>query len=146
MGYNAGEDIEKLEYDFTDFNGPVGCTPEPSQTMVIDWQNAMNQQAIDAQLDGIDLKTASPTEVARAVLAKDRHAMSVDALDAFARLCGAVEVPNPSKAKGAAPTVWKGGAPSRDEIVALPFRAQRGWFGWLTGMMTNPEQRPAATS
>lgn len=41
---------------------------------------------------------------------------------------------------------WEGGTPTRLQLADLPFRPARLFYGWLTGMVINPEPSPAATT
>jgi hypothetical protein len=138
------DEVPDLEFDLSP-HGPAGVVPEPTSPQVDRWT-----------LDMADIVAESAVEIPenaslldRAIAAKEAAARNPKlnelALDAYARLCGAREVTNPSKAKGAPAKVWKGGCPTRDELAALPARPRDAFMGWLAGHLS-PERSPAATT
>lgn len=140
------DDLPDLAFDLSKCGGPVGVVPEPSAAVMEAWSAEINVIAIEGRLT-LPPK-ATREEVAEAVAEQLRTVpeLNARALAAYARLCGAKEVPNPSRAKTAPKTVWQGGCPTYDELEKLPHRARNAFFGWIAGQMQNPEPMPAATS
>lgn len=171
MGFDAADVVEALDYDLSKAGGPKGTVPEPTDGAVRRWSKAMQRQAIEAQPD-VDWDKATPAQIAQAVMSLDTDKLADEGLDAYAELCGATR---PSRKRPARPAPlaegaddaaradhearmveweadliawhgeWSGGSPTREQMAALPYRIQRAFFGWLTGEISGPEGRPAAT-
>ncbi len=129
MGFNAGEVLEPLDYDFSAFGGPVGVIPEPSSGAVKDYFRAMKNLAkearkfkdIEAKLGNID--DVSDEELAERMATIDEAEEGADELqraqkEALAALCS--------------------NTPSFDELDRLPFRIFTAFNKWLVGEI-NPK-------
>lgn len=140
-GFVLADAVEPLDFDLTP-HGPRGTVPEPSQQVIDDWNVEMARIGAENR---ITLQPNSTSvEIAAAIVERAEHAKGLNerALAAYARLCGGKDRTVTRNKKQV--TVWEGGSPTYDELVALPWRAQAAFFGWLTGEM-NPETGPAAT-
>lgn len=136
--------MQALDYNLGDYGG-TGTVPEPSQDTIDAWSAEMAVITAEAQITVPP--NATPTEIAEFVVNKSKTNAGLNrrAVDAYARLCGAQEAPNPSRAKSTPKTVWKGGSPTHQELTAMPWRVRAVFFAWLSGEL-NPERAPAATS
>lgn len=124
-GFVASERISALKYDFRSIEAAdddaqelldqaKGVTPEPSTRQV------RHMQARQREILGLSQDT-SVEEANRVLAGLDEDAWNEvddDVLDMVA------EVTN--------------GRPSREEIAALPFRYQQGYYGWLLGELNSP--------
>ncbi len=142
--FDAGAVVEALDYDLSAVGGPRGTVPEPTDKQVRDWTRAMQQQALDAQLD-LDVEKASVREIAEVIMSRDAEALAAHALEAFAALCGGRKVVHRGADGEPQQVEWVGGSPTYAQLAALPFRVQRAFFGWLTGELTRPEAPAGGT-
>jgi hypothetical protein len=135
-GFDAGAVVEPLDYDFTTIKAisddvravlqnAKGTIREPSDAAV---QRLIRSQLAAAREIGITPETVDPTdqkamvELARAVAKQPEEKisqMSGRMVGAAAELCD--------------------GAPTLEEIQALPQRIQNAFIAWLIGTLTNPE-------
>lgn len=134
-GFDAGQQVERLNYDFSTLTDPdgkpysdaKGIIPEPSSGEVQDLLEKLIAAGKDAGLDAEDL-TGTPQQVALALAGADREQLDrmkdalLDAIGEFTK-----------------------GHPTRDEIAALPHRLQDAFIGWLLGEFTDPFDSPTGT-
>lgn len=132
MGFNAGEVLEPLDYDFSAFGGPVGTVPEPSTGDVRGYFKAMKDMAkearkykdIEAKLGDVDDLTDE--ELADRMATLDEAEEGVNELqrlqkEALAGLCS--------------------NQPSFDELDRLPHRVFQAFNTWLVGEIAPKKDR-----
>lgn len=141
----AGTAVERLEYDFTDFDGGKGFIPEPTRGAVKSYFKGLKALMREtADLRGAaegDSDEMSDEEVA-ALMAKadeaeerseEYHTRSIGLL---AELCGAereeVDITVGEQEEPVDNIVkYVGGSPTYDELQALPFRVFQAFNQWL---------------
>jgi hypothetical protein len=142
-GFDAGAEVDPLDYDFTTIKalpGAVreilkdakGTIPEPSNEQV---NKFLRKQRSKLESHGVKIEDFDPadqiksmTAVAKALATaspEDIDKMASGMVDAVAELCG--------------------GTPTREQIDALPQRIQTAFFGWLMGKLTSPESAAGGT-
>lgn len=132
-GFNAGEVVDALDYDFTAVGGPKGTIPEPDDTRIEKFRKA---------LGGIVAETLKARESAQASVAEtgeltaDTLLSALESADLTAQLGRAVD----------AVADLCQGSPTRDQIEALPWRHKQAFFAWLVGQLLDPTPRTPATS
>ena len=130
MGFNASEQVEPLEYDFTYFgtaNPPIsvlanakGEIPEPSDQAVTTMQRKLTAATKRFLPDNIDPNNQVAMNQAMAQIPEDAFSRAEqEILDAIAELCN--------------------GSPTREQLAALPYRHKRKFIAWLQRQLMNPE-------
>ena len=128
MGFNAGQAVSALDYDFTDFvEGAKGTIPEPTQDELDAFMDALGEIADVEVPDG---EKADAAEIASAV----SEALSDEGLlkQFWPKVLDALE------------PICKG-TPSREQVEALPARIRLAFFDWFTSELTDPTKPNAAT-
>jgi hypothetical protein len=125
MGFNAGDEVEPLDYDFTFFKDKIpelavakGTIPEPSDTAV----QRMQRKLVEATKKFVPSGApgAPTTAAAMADLPEDAFEQAETViLDAIAELCA--------------------GSPTREQLAVLPYRHKRKFIAWLQRQLMNPE-------
>jgi len=142
-GFDAGAEVDPLDYDFTTIKAipndvreilqdAKGTIPEPSNDQV---NKFLRSQRAKLEEAGVNVKDFDPTDQQKSMLViaqamVDASPETVDKIaagmvDAVAELCG--------------------GRPTREQIDALPVRIRTAFFGWLMGQLTNPESAAGGT-
>lgn len=117
-GFIAGEAVDPLDWDFTQYAGKTakGTIPEPSQKAVGEFI-AVYSKAFPVSQD--DQGVAKFDWAALAALTEEElDAQGDELIEAIVTLCG--------------------GKPTRKQIDALPFRVKAKFIGWLAGKFINP--------
>jgi len=147
MGFKASEAVSPLEYDFHPHVDAKGVTPEPSTDQIVQLQvaqkAALEKLGIDTdEVDNDDQGNMQSLMDMMAGLSEEQlYEIQDEQADAVAEVCGAER--GETDADGG--VYWSGGNPSRDEIIALPFRIRQAYFGWLMGQLFDPESAAAGT-
>lgn len=137
MGFNAGEILEPLDYDFSKYDGPVGTVPEPSSGAVKGYFRAMKNLAKEARKfkdiekalgDEEEIDSLPDEELAERMSMLDEAEEGVDMLqkqqkEALAALCS--------------------NQPSFDELDRLPHRVFQAFNKWLIGEINPKKDSPA---
>lgn len=127
--FNASE-AEPLDYDFNPYIDAKGTVPEPTDDQVAAFYDGLSRQfelALgDDRTDGVDF--TEPMSVA-ALLSSLREEDNRKLYEALLELHVAV----------------CSGAPSREQLEALPFRLRRMFYGAVQGWL-RPESWQPATS
>lgn len=112
---NAFVADDEMTFDFSKFGGPTGVIPEPSTRQIETFMEVLRQTMPTTRDDQGHEVLDVP---AIAEIAKDSDLEAV-LYSAVADVCS--------------------GHPSVQEIMALPFRPQRRFIGWLLGTLLDPE-------
>lgn len=124
MSFDAGEQVEPLDYDFTAYvEGELGRIEEPTSVQVELFQHNVVQIL---QGSGIDKYTASGDEE------HGTNDFSFDQLDDIMQKSSDVN----QKVLGAVADLT---GIAQGSIDALPFRVQRAFSGWIMGKFFRPE-------
>ena len=113
MGFDAGQAVEPLDYNFTRYGGGQGTTPEPDE-------GAIDKMFIRLREKVAELKDVDPDELG------DESAL----LDQLADFPEDVVSRQLVVLRDIVHEVAQG-IPSRDDIAKLPFRPQMAYFGWF---------------
>jgi len=154
MGFNAGQSVAPLDWDFTDYNAGKGTSPEPtSQQINYYFRQSRNlvEALIRIQTGKVAAEAAEeldPEQAKQQLL--DWAARSLE--DGLALLQQELDQSSPPQetlelieqmARLVAETT--GNCPSADQIMALPHRVRMAYFGWFTQELTDPELVAAGT-
>lgn len=140
MGFKAKDVVEALDYDFHPHVDARGVIAEPSTKQI---RQLQSRQRAAVQRLGYDLDEDDETQTANILkimssLDDDQlREIQDEQIDAVSEVCGCEYDADAEE--------WSGGNPSRDEIVALPFRLQQAFFGWLMGEIFDPEATAVGT-
>lgn len=121
-----------LEYDFTTWGGPKGIVPEPPRAAVNGMLKSISSSFKEVGLrdDDESDEVLTPDEVADTMNKVEDDEMfeklNAKLLDALTEVCG--------------------GSPSREALDKLPYRPFMGFFGYLIGNLTNPEESKPGTA
>ena len=154
--FDAGAQVERLEYDFTAYAGPKGMIPEPSTETINEYFNRtktlmQGMQEIRNLTKDIDLDEMTEEQV-NEVLAKlgeeDPGKLSAELMlktkQNIAILCGGKAMEPPEGSPEGTLPVFSGGSPTYEEIEALPPRVFNAFQVWLVGEVT-PKKAARAT-
>lgn len=121
MGFDAGQLIEKLDYDFTAFGGTKGVIPEPSDKVLLAFQDSMRKGLVEYGVsDDVDLTDNAAVMRVIAKLPSNQLAAFLDLqVEALAQFCQ--------------------GTPTLQELQTMPVRVRNAFAGWLMGKFENPE-------
>ena len=121
--FNLADELDELRYDFrTEHNkrAPHGVIPEPSTEQLDKFTNTIRLLNLAAAIEGDELKGLSNSDLmARLTAAEDNKDSMEPLIVAVSEVCS--------------------GHPSVEDIKSLPFRAQRAFFGWITGVLLDPK-------
>lgn len=121
MGFNAGQAVSRLDYDFTDFlPGVKGISPEPSTEQVLIMQARIREIFRIGDMDPQALN-----EYLRDLSLEDFKKRDAEIAETYADVCSQ--------------------QPSTDEILALPHRVQVAFIGYLSGELNTPTAGSSAT-
>lgn len=136
--FNAGEQVERLEYDFEDFGGPKGFVTEPSTGTVNRFFKNMKSllkevRRIQKEVEGDDHneeEEMSDEDALTAMKAMDENEEAIDIMQAktveyLAELCGATRDPDTGDLD------MSSGSPSGDALSKLPYRVLQAFSQWL---------------
>jgi len=128
MGFDAGKFVDVLDYDFTAFGGTKGVVPEPSDKVLLQFQDSMRKGLVEFGVaQDVDVTDNAAVMAIIAKLPPEQlerfMEMQVDALAAFCQ-----------------------GAPTLEELSTMPVRVRNAFAGWLMGKFTNPESLATATN
>lgn len=126
--FSAGTAVEAMEYDFTDFGGSSGTIPEPTTGQIDGFFRGLGE--IYEKYESLLPKNLDPTDPDQAQ----------KAMEAIERIDN--EDLNRSVAEVLAGVT--SGTPNAEEILALPYRVQQAFTGWLVGEL-RPEGATPAT-
>lgn len=142
--FHAGTAVEKLEYDFTDYDGGAGFIPEPTTKKVNQYFNevkaiAKDAKGLKAQAESLEsLEEMSDDEAMEAIGNVDEIQAQADGfqtrmMEALVVLCGGEWVDNPADSEGKSDGFKhvEGGSPSLPELEALPYRVLQAFNQWL---------------
>jgi len=121
VGFDAGNAVEPLDFDFSAFvEDCKGTIPEPSQGALERFFDATREIGTQAGVAALE-QASSASEVAGALATASEDVL--DALTdklvvAVADLCS--------------------GTPSLEQIQQLPFRVRQAFIDWLLGEITDP--------
>lgn len=126
-GFDATTAVEALDFNFRPHVDVSGTIPEPSDAQINRFFKDL--QALVKQATG-SAGAITPTP---------------DQTIAWLSALSADQMQESSRATAAAVDRLCSGTPSAEQILALPFRLQQAFIGWLMGMM-RPEAGNAATT
>lgn len=134
--FDVGREVDPLNYDLSTtraadpkareiLKDAKGTVPEPSQDALETFQERMRKAVVEQGVGEIAaLGENAPPEKLIEVMGKlpegAMKAVMDTNLDAVAELCG--------------------GAPTKEQITALPARERLRFIGWLTGSLVRPTQ------
>lgn len=128
--FDAMQAVEAMEYDFTAYGGGRGTIPEPSNGQIDRFFKSLSSiyDKFKGLLpEGSTLDSTDPAAIEKAM-------ETLEGLDS--------EVMNRYMAEAIAEVT--SGSPNADEIMALPYRVQQAFMGWLVGEL-RPEGGTPAT-
>lgn len=145
--FNAGQAVEKLEYDFTDYGGSEGTIVEPSTKQVNHFFKSMKAMLkevnrLQAATKDIDVENMDDEAMAEHMSKIDEATEGADTyqtimVENIAVLCGAERVED----EDGSYTI-KGGAPSFEELDRLPYRVLQAFSKWLMGEIQPKKTTP----
>ncbi len=138
----AGTAVERLEYDFSDFDGGTGYIPEPTRAQVKSYFRGAKalMKEVSSLRDVANVENADDLSDEQVAELMDKVDEAEEKSDEYhlrmiglvAELCGAEKVevtaeesPEPVR------TEYKGGSPTYDELERLPFRVFQAFSQWL---------------
>ncbi len=104
--FKAGLAAQRLSYDFTEYGGLKGPIPEPSGDAVVKFREAIAATLVEHQIDP-NLSDFNYADVVKAGSAVE--AATIEHVGEFL------------------------GTPSTEEILAMPYRVQAAFVGWVIG-------------
>lgn len=124
--FDVSEHTEKLEFDFSAFDGPAGVIPEPSDQQIIDFTKVID---LVQEKAGTTTKDDGDGGGRRRLIA-ETMASNVELLhlmtDAVAEVCTNI--------------------PTSEEITKLPFRVRMLFLNWVMDELLSPEGSTPGTS
>lgn len=117
-GFDASKAVPRLDYDFRKYNAGHGTIPEPSDEILATYTREMAEFAKENDLVLTEENATSALEAAMNLSDSEFIEIQERVADITSRLTQK--------------------QPSAEEIMALPPRVRRAFFGWLQGMI-NPE-------
>lgn len=156
--FNAGAAVEKLQYDFTDFNGPEGDIMEPSTGRVNAYFDGMKALMKDVNTlrksagEEPDFDSMTEEDMAEAVGKMDEATAQVGdyqrrSVQLLAHLCGGEwEEQKVEDADGnvlRTDQIVVGGSPDFETLNDLPFRVLSAFTQWLIQEIRPNQKAPA---
>jgi hypothetical protein len=151
--FNAATAVEKLEYDFTHYNGGKGGINEPTTGRVNSFfanskaliKEVREIKGMAEQLEGVDIDSLSDEDSAKVLNQIDEASAGAElfqqrTVENLALLCGAEWVEGDEKT----PPELVGGAPSFDELSRLPYRVLQAFSEWLIQQIQPKRRTPAS--
>jgi len=128
MGFDAGKFVDVLDYDFTAFGGSKGVVPEPSDKVLLRFQDSMRKGLVEFGItDAIDITDNAVVMRIIAKLPAEQMSQFLEMqVDALAEFCQ--------------------GTPTLTELQTMPVRVRNAFAGWLMGKFENPESLATATN
>lgn len=130
--FDAGTQVEELEWDFTKYNGEHGVIPEPTTAQIKTYFNDVREVA--KQVQGLrlqaekaetgDLSDEETAEILASMEQLDMEKFQGEMKDALAKLCS--------------------GFPGRAQLDLLPHRILQAFMQWVTEQF-RPEAQTATT-
>jgi hypothetical protein len=152
--FDAGKAVEKLEYDFTAYDGGKGPIKEPTTGRVNSFfanskaliHEVRQIKGMAEQLEGVDIESLSDEDSAKVLGQIDEASAGAEifqrrTVENLALLCGAEWV------EGAEPDdepELVGGAPSFDDLGLLPYRVLQAFSEWLIQQIQPKKKTPAS--
>lgn len=149
-GFDAGNVVEAMDWDFTKYKAGKGTVPEPSdvelerflrkyRVLVTSVMQAAGVEIIVRDNEMIELKPDGVTRTQALTMPEAIKLMGEIDLEK-------VEESSSYKISDAmldlVVTITKG-KPSKQQLLKLPNRIRGAFFGWLIGQLTNPDFGPA---
>lgn len=124
MGFDAGKAVAALDWTFSPYlEDARGTIPEPTQAEFEAFMDALGEIAqLEDGEEPDEIASAVKTALADDGLVKQFWPKVMDALEPICK-----------------------GAPSREQLEALPARLRFAFFDWLTNELTDPTKPSAAT-
>lgn len=158
MGFNAGNAVAPLDWDFSDFDAGKGTTPEPTTEAIQRFHRKVTTLA-EALMRLQTATVSAETDRIREMLPEDAkqemQRWSSLTLDDAVNLLSSefdqhysnVQTESTKLVQRYAEAVEEvsGGCPRADQIIQLPHRVRSAYFGWITQELTNPEGGAAGT-
>lgn len=125
----AAEEVDDLTYDFTKYvPGAQGTIPEPSNHLVETFQSQMRQVMtpmfeLQGKVNAANEDLASLTADVMESLGNEADEQTHQLLDSMASIAADLCQ----------------GTPDTETIQKLPFRVQKAFLGWITGVFLSPE-------
>lgn len=145
----AGQAVENLDYDFTDFGGEEGTVPEPStKTVNTFFKNMKNivkeAKALSAVAKDINIEGMDDEQLMEAMSNVDENEEAAfefqrRTIGALALLCGAEEVEDEETKE----VKIVGGSPSFADLEKLPYRVLQAFSQWLMEAIKPKREAPA---
>lgn len=128
MGFDASKYVDVLDYDFSAFGGSKGTVPEPSDKVLVRFQESIRKGLIEFGVtDEIDVTDNAAVMAIIAKLPPDQLSSFLDMqVDALAEFCQ--------------------GMPTLTELQTMPVRVRNAFAGWLLGKFASPESLATATN
>lgn len=140
----AGEAVENLDYDFTDFGGSEGTIPEPSTKAVNRFFKHMkaivkDAKALQASTKDVNVEGMDDEQLIDALSDLDESEEAASefqrrTVGALAVLCGAEEDVDGN---------ITGGHPSFEDLDRLPYRVLQAFSQWLMEQIRPKREAPA---
>jgi hypothetical protein len=129
--FDAGQ-FGTLRYDFKAYKGIQGIIPDPSDQQIEDFMLGMRDTAKEFQAGDIDPETIDrlSAEELQDLMDDDQNMRVVAAQEAISELVATL----------------CSGSPSKDQLLALPFRVRQAFLRWLQGKLLDPEAGAAGTT
>lgn len=121
--FNLAEELDELAFDFRTKGNPRaahGVIKEPSTEQLDRFTATIRKLNLETQVEVEQNKDKSPSELMALLAAQPENDDSMKPLiQAVSDVCS--------------------GFPSVEDIASLPFRAQKVFFGWITGQLLDPK-------
>lgn len=144
----AGEAVEDLEWDFTDFGQGEGVVPEPTTKRLNGYRTMIKRIAHDvrefrgqnAGIEGFDPDTMDEDEALETLDSMDEAMAQAEgfqqrSIEALAFLCGSDWEAQEGVVDGFEPRLL-GGSPTMEALEALPYRVLQAFGQWVMGELT----------
>lgn len=156
--FDAKTAVEKLEYDFTSYDGGKGPIKEPTTGRVNSFfanskaliNEVRSLKGVAEQFEGVDVEALSDEESAAMFSKIDEASAGAEifqrrTVENLALLCGAEWVESPPEDEATEPIEPElvGGAPSFEELNQLPYRVLQAFSEWLIQQIQPKKRTPA---
>lgn len=147
-GFDAGEVIEPMDWDFTRYKAGKGTVPEPSdvetERFLRKWRLLVVQVVSAAEIAANEMIDQEIEQRKQEALARvEGKPIKVPTIAEALELMKQVDVSDtaPEIADAMADLVSKfcKNKPSKAQLLKLPNRIRGAFYGWLIGQVTNPE-------
>lgn len=117
-----------LRYDFKAYGGVQGMIPDPSDEMIEQYLRGMRDAA--KEFSAAENTEDLSAEQLQELLEDDQNMRLAEAQQVIAGLTAEL----------------CGGSPTKEQLLALPFRVRQAFLSWLQGKLVNPESNAAGST